>query len=211
MKHFEMSEWVDYVRGLTPPSEAAIMARHLSEGCESCAALVGLVGRIREESAAETNAPDSVVAAAKAVFPVRPSSGERMDWLALPRLTARLIFDNISGAAVEGARSALESTVQLVYHAGDYTIELQIEQEPESTRLAVVGQVFDRAGTGKPLSGAPVALMARNQVVTESATSRFGEFCLVSRMRSGLSVCMQIENIGKRVQIPLNRIMAGRG
>jgi hypothetical protein len=210
MKHFAMSQWVDYVRGLAPPSEAALMARHLSDGCETCGTLLGLVSRIRHEAAAEIEAPDNLVNDAKAVFPAKPPL-PAIDWLALPRLAARLVFDSTSGLAFEGARTNLDSTLQLVYHAGDYAIELQIEQEPESTRLAVVGQVFDRAGTGKPLSGAPVALMARNQMVAQGATSRFGEFCLVSRMRAGLTVCMHIENAGKRIQIPLNRIMAGRG
>jgi hypothetical protein len=210
MKHFEMSQWVDYVRGLTPRSEAGAMAQHLLDGCESCAALMRLVSRICKEAAEETEAPDGLVAAAKAVFPRLQPDREPIDWLALPRLVARLVFDSISGQVAEGARSAMESTIQLVYHAGDYAIELQIEQEPESTRLAVVGQVFDRAGSGKPLSGAPVALMAGNHLIAQASTSRFGEFCLVSRMRSGLTVCMQIENLGKRVQIPLNRILAGR-
>jgi hypothetical protein len=211
MKHFEMSQWVDYVRGLTPPSDAVVMARHLSDGCERCAALMGLVSRIREEAVAETEAPERLVSTAKSLFPSKLSHAKTIPWLSLPRLAARRVFDSTAGLALEGARTTLDSTVQLVYHAGDYAIELQIEQEPESTRLAVIGQVLDRAGGGKPLSGAPVALTARNQLLAQGATSRFGEFCLVSRARVGLTVSMHIESIGKRVQIPLNRIMAGRG
>jgi hypothetical protein len=99
--------------------------------------------------------------------------------------------------------------VQAVYHAGDYAIEVQIEREPESAEMAVVGQVVNRDSSGVVLADVPVLLMARSKVVARTQSNRFGEFCLVCRVQQGLKLCMQIEEIGKRVEIPLTRIMEG--
>lgn len=209
MEHFDITRWTDYVRGLIPATERKAMERHIAEGCRDCAHLMALVGRIYEESTAEAMVPEAMVAAAKSIFPARRAA-ESADWLTLPKLAARMIFDNLSGLALEGARSASEAAVQAVYHAGDYAIELQIEREPESTEMALVGQLVDRAGSGKPLSGAAVALMVRDKVMTRVESNAFGEFCLTAKAQPGLKLCVAITEIGRRVEIPLTRILAGR-
>jgi hypothetical protein len=95
-----------------------------------------------------------------------------------------------------------------MYRAGDYSIDLQIEREPESTQLALVGQIVDRACSGKPLPNLPVLLMARKKLVTQSLSNRFGEFCIVSKVQSGLRLCLPIETVGKQLEIPLTKVMA---
>lgn len=116
-----------------------------------------------------------------------------------------------SGAgAVAGTRSALDATVQAVYHAGDYTIDLQIEPGTETSEMALVGQVVNRAESSEPLTGVPVLLTVRNKQVAESQSNRFGEFCLVTREQRGMKLCLEIRNIGKRIEIPLRELMAGR-
>jgi len=122
---------------------------------------------------------------------------------------AKLVFRNSSGAAA-GSRSLLDATVQAVYHAGDYAIDLQIEPETELNEMALVGQVVRRSEPSEPLSGVPITLVARNKELAESQSNRFGEFCFVVRTERGLTLCLDLEDDGSRVAIPLTQIMAGR-
>jgi hypothetical protein len=144
------------------------------------------------------------------VYPARRAESAAPDWLSLPVLAARLVFDSTAGLAQVGARAISEHMVQTVHHAGDYAIELQIEREPESSEMAVVGQVVHRGSSGVVPADVPVLLMARGKVVARTQSNRFGEFCLVARAQQGLRVCMRIEELGMRVEIPLTRIMEGR-
>jgi hypothetical protein len=85
---------------------------------------------------------------------------------------------------------------------------LQLEREPESTGLALVGQIVDRACSGAPLPNLPVLLMAGKKLIAQSQSNRFGEFCLVSRVQRGLRLCLPIETAGRQLEIPLTRIVA---
>ena len=38
--NFDITDWVDYVRGVVPEPDKGVMTRHLAEGCASCAHLV---------------------------------------------------------------------------------------------------------------------------------------------------------------------------
>jgi hypothetical protein len=109
----------------------------------------------------------------------------------------------------QGARSDTQSLVQAVCQAGDYTIDLQIEPEFEAGEMTLVGQIVSRATADEPLAGAPVRLMVRKKVVALAQTNRFGEFCLVSRLQSGLRLSVDIEVVDLRVGIPLGKLMAG--
>lgn len=209
MDHFDITRWTDYVRGLGDRSQRETMERHLNEGCESCARLAALLHRVCQETAGEHAVPDHLVLAAKAVFPGKPDADTSPQWLSLPRLSAELVFDSRAGMALEGARTAYESMAQMVYRAGDYSIELQVECEPESATLALVGQVIHKAAVDEPLAGVPVLLMAGKRQMAATRSNRFGEFCLISNVRAGLRFCMPIGSIEKVVEIPLTRILAG--
>jgi hypothetical protein len=124
-------------------------------------------------------------------------------------MVAQLVYTSMADPAPEGARAAPDTTIQVMYHAGDYAIDLQIEREPESTELALVGQIVNRASAGAPLANLPVVLMARKKLITQSHSNRFGEFCLVSKVQGGLRLCMPIATVGRQLEIPLTRAMAG--
>jgi anti-sigma factor RsiW len=212
MEHFDITQWADYVRGLTASPEREAIERHVAGGCELCAHLLALVTHIQAEAAAEVEVPERLVQRAKTVFPARstaPAASPVRAWLSLPRLAARLVFDGMSGLAQEGARRAPQSMMQLVYQAGPYGIELQIEREPESPEVVILGQVVNRSASERPVSSIPVLLLARNKLVAQTETSRFGEFCLVSRAQQRLKLAMPIESAGQRVEIALTRIAVG--
>lgn len=206
MDHFDLTQWTDYVRGVVTLPEKEVMANHLTEGCDRCTHLFALVSRIHQASAEEPVVPEHLVDSAKAVFSSRISTSRVKSLSPLP---VHLVYTNAMGA-IAGSRSALDASVQAVYHAGDYAIDLQIEPETETNEMALVGQVVKRSASDEPLSGVPVLLTVRNRQVAESHSNRFGEFCLVVRAQRGLTLCLEIEDAGNRVEIPLTQILAGR-
>lgn len=208
MKHFEIAQWTDYVRGLAPALEREAMERHLAEGCEPCAQLAALVSRIHRTGAGEVTVPSHLVHSAKAVFPALNAPGGSPVWTLLPRLAATLVFSSLNDVESEGARSAAGTLVQAVYHAGDYAINLQIEPEPESRDMALVGQVIRRTAEGEPVADIPVHLMVREKLLAAAQSNRFGEFCLVSKFQNGLKLSMPLEDAGRRVEIPLDKMIA---
>ncbi|MBS1859014.1 MAG: hypothetical protein JST11_26815 [Acidobacteria bacterium] len=209
MEHFDIGRWTDYVRGVVPKLEKESMDHHLTLGCTECNQLVGLMRRVWEESRAEVSVPEYLVRSAEAVFHAPASAAPSPDWLSLPRLAARLVFSSLLAPAPAGARSAGEAVAQAVYHAGNVAIDMQLDCEPESTELTLVGQVLDLEQAGKPIEAVPVMLTARKKVVASSQSNRFGEFCLVSRVQPGLTLCLHLASGAKKVSIPLSKLMAG--
>src|ERR1051325_8343567 len=145
MQHFDLTNWVDYARGVASLAASEAMARHLAEGCESCSRTAALAGRIQAQASAEVDPPASWVQRAKAGFPA--ALPEMVSW---PRLAARLFFPGEQLAAA-GVRSAPQPSRNVVCRAGDYCVELHVEREPESIQLVVVGQAANTAAGGGPL------------------------------------------------------------
>ena len=201
MEHFDIARWTDYVHGLVPLSEKERMDHHLQQGCASCRRLANLVTRIQEEISAEPVVPEYLVRRAHAIF--QPSESAAAQWLRLPRLAAQLIFDGLAAPLPEGARAAAAAEAHMVYQAGDYSIDLQIERAPESDEMALVGQLTDRTRSGRPVAAIPVLLTARTKVLARAESNRFGEFCLVGRSVPGLALRVPLESDGKQVVIPL--------
>ncbi len=209
MQHFDITQWTDFVRGLSPPAQREAMEQHLSEQCAPCGELVAMLRRVHQLAAQRPAVPEHLVRSAKAVFQPHLPSLPSMDWALLPRLAARLVYNSLQDPAIEGARSSTDALVQVVYHSGDYAIDLQIEPEADSRAMALVGQVVNRKQPGQPLAGVAVCLMARKKLLATAQSNRFGEFCLMSEFHNGLKLCMPIAAIGRHVEIPLDKLLAG--
>jgi hypothetical protein len=185
------------------------MAHHLAQSCGACAQFVEQTERVDEAASAEATVPEYLVLAAKAVFPARLPSTSLLSWPSLPRVVGELVSTKIATPAADGGSRAADSAIQSTYHAGDYAIDLEITREPESTELAVVGQIVNRASSGAPLPGLPVLLMSQKKLVAQANSNRFGEFCLVSKEQSGLELCLPIETAGKLLEISLTKVLVG--
>jgi len=203
MEHFNFAQWAAYLQDVSPLPDRELMGLHLKRGCEECGRLLALAARIRDSCSQEPQVPENLVNAAKAVFPIRNAQAAPPEWLSMPLLRAKSVFDNLVESAQAGARTASDYMVQAVYHAGDYTIEVQLEHEPESATMAVVGQVVNRADPATDAAGVPVLLMSRNKVVGRGECNRFGEFCLIAPAQAGLKLCLKIEALDMRVEVPL--------
>ena len=210
MEHFNFAQWTGYLQNLSPLPERELMVRHLDQGCEACAHLLALAGRIRDTCHQEPVVPENLVEAPKAVFPLRNAQSAAPDWLSLPVLTANLVFDNLAEPAQAGARTTSDYMLQTAYQAGDYTIEVQMEHEPESAGMVVVGQIVNRVSPETSAPGIPVLLMSRNKVIARAECNRFGEFCLLAPAPSDLKLCVKFEAIGRRVELPLRSNLGDR-
>jgi hypothetical protein len=96
-----------------------------------------------------------------------------------PRETGDLIellFDNFSDARPAGIRSAARGFRQMLYRAGSYQIDIQLETQPERNRLVVAGQLLDVShpeGVGREVQ---VRLSDGRESVVKTMTNQFGEF-----------------------------------
>jgi len=83
--NFDITHWVDYVRGVVPDLDKEAMTSHLTEGCDPCVHLIAFVNRIRQMSADERAVPEALVELAKAVFQERRSFTQVTDLLFVQR------------------------------------------------------------------------------------------------------------------------------
>jgi hypothetical protein len=205
MKHFDMAQWTDYVRGVAEPGQREAMACHLATGCKACTRLAQM-SRAHEAGLREAALEQPVHAEDAAFPPCRDDASPARKRTAV--LNARVVSSNLEGRVAVGARTGAETLVQALCQAGEYAIDLQIEPEFEAGEMSLVGEVVKHAA-GEPLSGAPVRLMAGRKTVALSETNRFGEFCIVSRMQRGLKLCVDIQAVDQRLGISLDKLTAG--
>ena len=178
------------------------MDEHLLQGCEQCRRLAELVARIQEAGGREPVVPEHLVRAAIAVFRPGQPAPETPDWMALPPLRAQFASAG-QVTAVPGMRSTPAAAEHVVYHAEDYQIDLQVERDPESNVLAIVGQLSSHEGSSPFLAGVPVVLSAGGKVIARTNCNQFGEFCLTVTRRQGLTLRVPLESADMQVVIPL--------
>lgn len=102
-RHFEITEWVDFSRGLGDPCDRTAMQEHLDAGCEPCRMTVAALRQVARVAAAdmESAPPSAARRTVEAVFAVRRPDvvGRRQD------LSLWRVFDGALKPAV-ASRSA---------------------------------------------------------------------------------------------------------
>lgn len=168
---------VDFLDRRLDGAEAAAVAAHTTI-CPACAEVTGWYERVRVVTASDDSiAPPSwVLKRAVRIFDtkrLRPN----------PRLTERigqaiasLVFDSFARPALAGVRSTETANRQLLYRAGDYSVDLQIAPS-EHSKLDLIGQVLKE---GEPsfesVSGLKLDIARSGGVVFSAVTDEMGEF-----------------------------------
>ena len=203
MKHFTIWQWVDFARGVGDKSERTNMEAHLGSGCSRCARLVGTLGRVTAIAHAEahTAPPDGAIRYAKALFSLHQSEKS-----GLGRLIARLIHDSSLAPLPAGMRAEARSTRHLLYEAGPYYLDVQVEQEPGSEQLNFVGQLSDRTVPPTSTANLPIWLMHRKRLVASAFSNRFGEFQLACPPAHTLELRVPLPALGKRMDVRLRAL-----
>ena len=205
MKHFDIWEWVDFARGLSDAAPRSAMEAHLSTGCQRCQHVVdvmrGVAAAARLEAGYEP--PEHAIRMAKAIY--TPPGPEKSP---LARLVARLVFDSFGEPVPAGMRSQDRPARHTLYEAGSFCLDLQLEHEPASGRVILVGQIADREN--RPMGHLPVWLREQKGQVASTCCNRFGEFQLAYKPAPNLRLCVDVPEAGKYLEVALSRLKAGR-
>lgn len=177
---------VDFLDKRLEEAEAASVATHLATKCAACAETTGWYERVRVVAASDDSVapPSWVFKRALRIFdnPQRHHLGltERIG-----QAIASLVFDSFARPALAGVRSTETSNRQLLYRAGDYSVDLQIAPS-EHAHADLIGQVLKE---GEPsfqsVSGLKLAIAQRGKIVFSAVTDEMGEF-KVSGMEQGV-------------------------
>jgi CheY-like chemotaxis protein len=118
------------------------------------------------------------------------------------RHVARLISDSLRDPLPSGVRGLHDGSRRLLYAAGSLRVDLLIEPEASSNRLALAGQILDSAKRDRRFDGVPVTLQGWKGPVGQAAAEEFGEFHLDFNFESNVSLEIRIDE-ANCITVPL--------
>jgi hypothetical protein len=211
MKHYDISEWSDFVRGLTQGTDRVAMEKHLETGCSKCQRSERLLhGLVRIASAeVQFQVPQPVEHLAKAIFAMQqPEKLSR-----LPRFVPKLIFDSFHSPLPAGVRSRQGMTRQAMYrdHAANFSLDLRLDHEPGSSQVVLVGQIANFKEPAKRHSHVPIFLLSGRDIVARTVSNQLGEFQLECLAKKRLRLCVPINDMEstRLMEISLNQLVKG--
>src|SRR5437870_7927555 len=203
MKHFELAEWTDFVRGLVEKSARLPLEHHLASGCRKCRHTADLLRKLvtaaRNDS--QVQVPDYALRCARAIFLLQQPEKVQI----LPRIPARLLYDSFREPLPAGLRTQQRLSRQALYQAGDYLLDLRLENERGSSRVALVGQIQNHKQPGKRLGGVLVLLVSEEHVLAQAVSNSLGEFQMEYAPTKRLRLYVPVRQAGKQIEVPLSR------
>jgi hypothetical protein len=124
---------------------------------------------------------------------------------ALQRLWATLVYDSVNDPQPVGVRGTHQINRQVLFHAGDYSVDLRFEHEKGSASMVLVGQIANQKTPDELLANLPVILVAGNREVTRSISNTFGEFQLEYVPESDLRLLVPLESRGQELEVQLGK------
>jgi hypothetical protein len=173
MRHFTTEDWIDFVNQVTPIDRRAAMQQHL-QGCNRCAEELALWERVRTTAARESalQPPAEALQAVNAAFWASGfgKAQKKTDSV------IEVLFDSLLQPALPGVRSVTIGSRQMLYRAGSYQVDVQIEVKADSSLVLVAGQIMDVSKPEFLTEGIPVTLSSMRGHVVCTSTNEFGEF-----------------------------------
>ncbi|MFY9607754.1 MAG: zf-HC2 domain-containing protein [Blastocatellia bacterium] len=185
MKCPSFERLIDYLDNRLPDAEAAGVATHLASSCADCAESRDWYQQVRKAAASDDTVapPPWVLKRAVRIFEAqrdRPKLAARMR-----QAIASLVFDSFARPALAGVRSTEAANRQLLYRAGDYSIDLQIAPS-EHTRADLIGQVLKEGDpTFESVAALDFVIARGGEIVFSAVTDEMGEF-KVSGIEQGI-------------------------
>lgn len=185
MKCPSFERLIDYLDNRLPEAEASRVATHLAGNCAVCGESRDWYQRVRIVAASDDTLapPPWVLKRAVRIFEMqrdRPRLAVRIG-----QAIASLVFDSLARPALAGVRSTETANRQLLYCAGDYSLDLQIAPS-EHTRADLIGQVLKESDpTFESVSGLKLDIARGGKIVCSAVTDEMGEF-KVSGMEQGV-------------------------
>src|SRR3989475_6863889 len=200
MNHFDIFKWTDFVRSLIEESAQVDMERHLASGCRKCRRTTELVRKVAAAARSDSHvqAPDYAPRCARVFFLLQQPEKVQI----LPRIPARVLYDSFREPLPAGLRTQQRLSRQYLYQAGDYSLDVRLENERGSPRVALVGQIQNRKQPGKRLGSVPVQLLSGKQVLAQATSNSLGEFQMEYEPSKHLRLYVPVRQAGKRVDVP---------
>ena len=175
MKCPAFEDLLDSCDGHMNNPDAQSVARHMASGCQRCEQDVRWYERVRGIAAS-----DDLEAPPAWVFmrALRLLEKAQTPTVHFGRLLAALAFDSFERPALSGVRLVETSNRQLLYRAGAYTIDLQLDlSSPQAVNL--IGQILRESESRfESVSELLVRITCEGKLVDETVTSASGEFTI---------------------------------
>lgn len=200
MKHFSLEKWTNFARDVVGREEKNVMQKHLERGCQECTKVLSTWNRVHQAARRESaySPPDSVVRTVKGLGALHGlGKVSRMK-----ASIAQLLFDSARSPLPAGVRSASLAARQLLYGISNYRVDLRIQPQEDSDKVAVVGQILDSSDPENAIGPIHVVLRKGKKIIAESVTNRFGEFHLECDLENSLHLQAGLPH-GQVVHIPL--------
>jgi len=171
MEHLKLQQWIDFARGLYSVEEKSKMQRHLDD-CADCKAMLNPWTQFAASVARDRlyEPPAGALRTVNAHFALqRPSRTSVIKQM-------KLAFDSLVNALPAGIRSSGSSARQLLYRSGNYSVDLRVELQADSGKIALVGQVLNADEQDRGIGDIPVHLQTGDGAWQGVTTNHLGEF-----------------------------------
>src|SRR5712692_6396472 len=201
-----MAQLTNYIRALGGEAQRAAIQAHLASGCRKCRRTSDLLHKVvaAARSDSQVHVPDYALRCARAIFFLQQPEKVQI----LPRIPARLLYDSFREPLPAGVRTQQRLSRQALYEAGDYSLDLHLENERGSPRVALVGQIKNRKEPSKHLGDVPVLLVSGRKLLARTMSNSLGEFHIEYSPAKHLRLYVPVRQRRKSVEV---RLMEFRG
>ncbi|MGC2696604.1 MAG: hypothetical protein WA738_12530 [Candidatus Angelobacter sp.] len=202
-RHFDITEWADYVRNVVSAEQKEQMLAHLQAGCSKCEKVQTLMSRFATICTREAafQVPRAAELQVKALVALNKAPRRS----ALERLLGNLVYDSVNDPQPVGVRGTHQINRQVLFHAGEYSVDLRFEHEKGSASMVLVGQIANQNAPEDMLANVPVILVAGTRELTRSISNTFGEFQLEYVPESDLRLLVPLESKGQELEVQLGQ------
>ncbi len=201
-KHYSDEQWADFVRGIGAPTLIVGMQSHLDLVCPSCLQIVKLLSIVEKAAIADSTftVPQALVDQAAELFQPEVSVSNWTDrLLELPLILFRQqrndwVPQGVRSTGVEGSR--------ILYRAGDYALDLNLETAPGEPG-EIIGQIVNEQDQSQSLENLLVQVVSGGKTVGETTTNSFGEFIIRLPQRGKAVLRFALPISGRRIDIPV--------
>lgn len=201
--HYTDEQWVDFIRDTGQAETNSAIRSHLELGCSECAATHRLLADLHRMGLEEAPLPlmDASKRAKSLFEPVR----QDRNWIdSLRQVAASLVCEMRQDWVPAGVRSGPAPSERLLFRAGDYSVDLNLETATGASHREIVGQIANEQDRDDNVEGIAVQLVSTGKTLGETSTNRFGEFVMECPAGKGTLLRLALRARGERIDLPLN-------
>jgi len=203
--HFSDELWTDFVRGLADEGVRKKMQIHLDADCTLCRVyrwIADVANFGLEEQRLEI--PEPLIEQARQIHKV-PSKPKWIEtWDALAAQLVQQAGLSWQPAGVRSPTTGGGTGGRMLFRAGDYLVDLQVESPSSGNGSEIVGQIANEHEQSEVLDGIIVEMVIPGRTLSETATNRFGEFVLECPPVRNAILRFGLRHRKQRIELPLD-------